>query len=236
MSASSTARPGRARKILRGFANALIIAGSLLLLDALLTLVWEEPVSSTYAHFQQNELSGELDRLEKIPLTPVERKAIVKLPDPKKKLAFAARALDRRTDDGDAVGRLRIERIGLSSVVLEGTNADDLRRGPGHYPSTALPGQRGTVAIAGHRTTYGAPFRKIDKVRTGDDIVVTMPYGRFTYRVERTRIVKPTDVWVVDDRSYDRLVLTACHPLYSAAQRIVVFARLVRSEPRGSAA
>ena len=236
MSASSAAKPRRARKILRGFANALIIAGSLLLLDAFLTLVWEEPVSSTYAHFQQNQLSGELDRLEKIPLTPVERKAIVKLPDPKKKLAFAARSLDRRTDDGDAVGRLRIERIGLSSVVLEGTNADDLRRGPGHYPSTPLPGQRGTVAIAGHRTTYGAPFRKIDKVRKGDDIVVTMPYGRFTYRVEQTRIVKPTDVWVVDRRSFDRLVLTACHPLYSAAQRIVVFARLVRSEPRGSAA
>jgi len=236
MSASPAAKRGRARTFLRGFANALIIAGSLLLLDALLTLVWEEPVSSTYAHFQQNELSGELDRLEKIPLTPVERKAIVKLPDPKKRLAFAARSLDRRTDDGDAVGRLRIERIGLSSVVLEGTNADDLRRGPGHYPSAPLPGQRGTVAIAGHRTTYGAPFRKIDKVRKGDDIVVTMPYGRFTYRVEGTRIVKPTDVWVVDRRSYDRLVLTACHPLYSAAQRIVVFARLVRSEPRGSTA
>lgn len=228
-------KPRRARKVLRGFANALIIAGALLLLDAFLTLVWEEPVSSTYAHFQQNELSGELDRLEKIPLTPVERKAIVKLPDPKKKLAFAARSLSRHTDDGDAVGRLRIDRIGLNTVFLEGTDANDLRRGPGHYPSTVLPGQRGTVAIAGHRTTYGAPFRKVDKVRSGDDIVVTMPYGRFTYRVERTRIVKPTDVWVVDNRSFDRLVLTACHPLYSAAERIVVFARLVKSDPRGSA-
>ncbi len=149
--------------------------------------MWEEPVSSLYAHFQQDELSGELDRLEKMPMTPVERRAIVKLPDPKRKLAFAARSLDRRTDDGDAVGRLRIDRIGLSSVVLEGTNADDLRRGPGHYPATPLPGQRGTVAIAGHRTTYGAPFRKIDKVRRGDEIVVTMPYGRFTYRVRARR-------------------------------------------------
>lgn len=230
------AKRSKGRAVLRGFANALIISGALLLLDAVLTLVWEEPVSSVYAHFQQGELSGELDRLEKLPMTPVERKAIVKLPNPEKKLAFAARSLDRRTDDGDAVGRLRIERIGLSSVVLEGTNADDLRRGPGHYPSTPLPGQHGTVAIAGHRTTYGAPFRKIDKVRKGDDISVTMPYGRFTYRVEQTRIVQPTDVWVIDRRSYDRLVLTACHPLYSAAQRIVVFARLVKSEPRGSTA
>jgi len=230
------AKRSKGRAALRGFANALIISGALLLLDAVLTLVWEEPVSSVYAHFQQGELSGQLDRLEKVPLTPVERKAIVKVKDPAKKLAFAARSLDRRTDDGDAVGRLKIDRIGLSSVVLEGTNADDLRRGPGHYPSTPLPGQRGTVAIAGHRTTYGAPFRKIDKVRKGDDVVVTMPYGRFTYRVEQTRIVKPTDVWVIDKRSYDRLVLTACHPLYSAAQRIVVFARLAKSEPRGSTA
>jgi len=230
------ARRSRGRAALRGLSTALIVAGTLLLADAVATLVWEEPVSSLYAHFQQNELSGELDKLEQVPLPPVEQRAIVKLPDPKRKLAFAARSLDRRTDDGDAVGRLRIDRIGLSSVVIEGTNADDLRRGPGHYPATPLPGQRGTVGIAGHRTTYGAPFRKIDKVRRGDDIVVTMPYGRFTYRVERTRIVKPTDVWVTQRVSYDRLILSACHPLYSAAERIVVFARLVRSQPRGAAA
>ena len=212
------ARRSRGRAALRGLSTALIVAGALLLADAVATLVWEEPVSSLYAHFQQGELSGELDKLEQVPLPPVEQRAIVKLPDPKRKLAFAARSLDRRTDDGDAVGRLRIDRIGLSSVVIEGTNADDLRRGPGH------------------RTTYGAPFRKIDKVRRGDDIVVTMPYGRFTYRVQRTRIVKPTDVWVTQRVSYDRLILSACHPLYSAAERIVVFARLVRSEPRGAAA
>ena len=88
------------------------------------------------------------------------------------------------------------------------------------------------MAIAGHRTTYGAPFRKLDKLRAGDQIVVAMPYGRFTYRVQRTRIVAATAVWVTQRVSYDRLVLTACHPLYSAAQRIVVFARLVRSAAR----
>ena len=235
MSAPAAHR-SRGRAALRGLSTALIVSGTLLLADAAATLVWQEPVSSLYAHFQQSELSGELDQLEQAPLPPVERRAIVKLPDPKRKLAFAARSLDRRTDDGDAVGRLRIDRIGLSSVVIEGTNADDLRRGPGHYPATPFPGQRGTVGIAGHRTTYGAPFRRIDKVRRGDEIVVTMPYGRFTYRAERTRIVKPTDVWVTQRVSYDRLILSACHPLYSAAKRIVVFARLVRSAPRGAAA
>ena len=166
----------------------------------------------------------------------MEQRALKKLPDPRRRLAFAARALDRKTDDGDAVGKILIDRIGLSSVIVEGTNAGDLRSGPGHYPGTPLPGQRGTVAIAGHRTTYGAPFRNIDNVKARDEIVIVMPYGRFTYRVERTRIVPPTAVWVTNRVSYDRLILSACHPLYSAAERIVVFARLVRSVPRGSAA
>jgi sortase A len=225
----------RGRSALRGLSTALIVAGALLLIDAGATLLWEEPLSSLYAHYQQKSLAGQLDRLEQLKPTPVEVKAIKALPDPKRRLAFAARALDRRTDDGDAVGRLTIPRIHLKDVFVEGTDAGDLRKGPGHYPYTPLPGQRGTVAIAGHRTTYGAPFRNIDKVRPKDAITVTMPYGTFTYRVERTRIVKPTDVWVTQRVSYDRLILSACHPLYSAAKRIVVFARLVRAQPRGAA-
>jgi sortase A len=214
----------------------LIVSGALLLADAAATLLWQEPVSALYARLQQGELEDRLETLDRIQPSPVERRALLKLPDPARRLAFAARSLDRRTDDGDPVGRLRIDRIGLSSVVVEGTDAGDLRAGPGHYPSTPLPGQRGTVAIAGHRTTYGAPFRRIDKVRPRDEIEVVMPYGRFIYRVERTRIVPPTAVWVTQRVSYDRLILSACHPLYSAAQRIVVFARLTRSEPRGAAA
>jgi sortase A len=226
----------RNRAALRAFSTVLIGGGALLLGDAGATLLWQEPVSAIYSHFQQNQLQGELDRLERVKPTPVEQRVIRKLPDAKRKLAFAARAYASKADDGDAAGRLTIRRIGVSDVFVEGTDADDLRRGPGHYPATPLPGQRGTVGIAGHRTTYGAPFRKLDKVRPRDEIVVTMPYGRFTYRVERTRIVKPTAVWVTQRVRYDRLILSACHPLYSAAERIVVFARLVRSTPRGSTA
>ncbi|MGI8781775.1 MAG: class E sortase, partial [Solirubrobacteraceae bacterium] len=130
---------------------------------------------------------------------------------------------------GHAVGRLRADAIGLDTVIAEGTGAGDLRKGPGHYPETPLPGARGTVAVAGHRTTYGAPFRRVDAFDPGDRIELRMPYGRFVYRVERTRIVAPTATWVTRRVAYDRLVLTACHPLYSAAQRIVVFARLERT-------
>ena len=219
----------------RTLSTVLIVAGALLLADAATTLLWQEPLSAIYGRIQQGKLEDRLSALEKAPLAAVDQRALRRL-DASRRLAFAARALARRSDDGDPLGRIRMPSIGVAEVFVEGTDTGDLRRGPGHYPATPLPGQRGTVGIAGHRTTYGAPFRKIDKVRRGDDIVVTMPYGRFTYRVERTRIVKPTDVWVTQRVSYDRLILSACHPLYSAAERIVVFARLVRSQPRGAAA
>jgi sortase A len=91
-----------------------------------------------------------------------------------------------------------------------------------------MPGDHGTVAIAGHRTTHGAPFRNIDKLKRGNRIILELPYGRFVYKVEKTQIVEPTALWVTDRVGYDRLVLSACHPLYSAAQRLIVFARFVR--------
>ena len=93
----------------------------------------------------------------------------------------------------------------------------------------ARPG--GTVAVAGHRTTYGAPFRNVDKLKKGDQIVMSMPYGTFTYAVDRTKIVKPSALWVTRDVGHEQLVLSACHPLYSAAQRIIVFAHLQKETP-----
>jgi len=214
------------RRALRALSTVLIVAGALVLADAVATLVWQEPLTALYAELQQDELEDQLAALEQTPPTPVERRVIARLPDPRRRLAFRARALDRRTEPGDPVGRLHIPAIGLSAVIVEGTSSAQLRTGPGRYEDTSLPGQRGTVGIAGHRTTYGAPFRHVDELVRGDRVELRMPYGRFTYRVERSRIVPPTRVDVVEPVAYDRLVLTACHPLYSAAQRIVVFARL----------
>ena len=134
--------------------------------------------------------------------------------------------MQRRLENGQPIGRLEAPSIGLDVIVVQGTDTGDLRKGPGHYPATSLPGEGGTVAVAGHRTTYGAPFRHVDSLEKGDRITMRMPYGRLTYRVERTRIVDPSAVGVVRDVGHEQLVLTACHPLYSAAQRIVVFARL----------
>jgi sortase A len=225
-----------ARRALRGVANAMIVVGALLLVDCAITLLWQEPISSFYAHQRQHSLQRKLDALDRVPPSPVERHVLVTLPNPDRRVAFAARAFDRRTHEGDPLGRIRIPRIGVSAVFVEGTATGDLSSGPGHYPGTPIPGEHGTVGIAGHRTTYGAWFRNINRLKPGDQIVITMGYGRFTYRVERTRIVPPTALWVTDSVGYDRLILSACHPLYSAAKRIVVFARLVDTTPRGVAA
>ena len=213
-------------RALRMLASVMIVSGAVLLVDAAATLLWQEPVSAVYAHFRQQALDDRLRELERAPLRPAEERALRRIPDPRRRLAFRARALERRVDPGDPLGRLVMPSIGVSEVVVEGTGAGDLRAGPGHYPGSPLPGERGTVAIAGHRTTYGAPFRRVDRLERGERIELRMPYGRFTYLVERTKIVPPTEVSVTDRVAFDRLVLTACHPLYSAAQRIVVFARL----------
>ncbi len=235
MSTATASRRG-GRRALRGVANAMIVVGALLLVDCAITLLWQEPLSALYAHQRQHALQRRLDALARVTPTPAEHHALVKMSDPDRRVAFAARAFDRRTSEGDPLGRIRIPRIGVSAVFVEGTGTADLRTGPGHYPGTPLPGERGTVGIAGHRTTYGAWFRRINQLKPGDRVELTLAYGRFTYRVERTRIVAPTALWVTHRVSYDRLILSACHPLYSAAQRIVVFARLVNTLPRGDAA
>lgn len=212
------------------------MAGLLLLADAVSTLVWQEPVSALYSRLQQGRLDDRLGKLESTPPPAAERRLLARMRNPGQRLAYSARALDRRTDAGDPLGRIRMPSIGVSTVLVAGTNGSSLRRGPGHYPGTPLPGATGTVAVAGHRTTYGAPFRRVDRLEQGDRIELRMPYGRFVYRVERTRIVPPTAVWVTNRVDYDRLILSACHPLYSAAKRIVVFARLMEEHPDASVA
>jgi sortase A len=128
--------------------------------------------------------------------------------------------------EGSPVGILRIAKIGVDKVIVEGTSEDDLRQGPGHYVGTPLPGEAGNAAIAGHRTTYGAPFYDLDQLTAGDLINVTTVQGAFSYRVTRTLIVDPSDTAVVADTPLPELTLTTCNPRFSASQRLVVHAVL----------
>ena len=130
-------------------------------------------------------------------------------------------------NDGSPVGFLRIAKIGLDKVIVQGTSTTDLRQGPGHYPGTPLPGEQGNAAIAGHRTTYGAPFYNLDELARGDPIVVTTVQGTFNYKVTATLIVSPGDTSVVDNTATPELTLTTCNPRFSASQRLVVHAVLV---------
>jgi sortase A len=128
--------------------------------------------------------------------------------------------------EGDAAARIRIPAIEVDKIVVEGVSVSDLKRGPGHYPDSPMPGQPGNAAIAGHRTTYGAPFNRVDELEPGDEILVTTRQGSFRYEVSETQIVKPSQVEVLDDFGDNRLTLTACNPKYSSRERIVVVARL----------
>ena len=196
------------RTAARASAVALALTGVTLLAWIAVTLVWGEPVTALKASRAQAELRTEL----------VQREG--------RSHAERAVAYRRELRSGDAFGRIVVPRLGLSTVLVEGTSASDLARGPGHYRITALPGLGGTVAVAGHRTTYGQPFRHIDDLRPGDRITLEMPYGTFRYAVTGHRIVDDTDWSILRRRSYEQLVLSACHPLHSASHRYVVFARL----------
>jgi sortase A len=133
---------------------------------------------------------------------------------------------------GDAWSILRIPAIDLNAVVVQGTAIEDLKRGPGHYLGTANPWQRrGTTAIAGHRTTYGAWFWNLDKLKKGDPIVLETHRGTFHYDVTRLAIVGPGDVKVLRPTAHPTLVLTTCNPRFSAAQRLIAFARQVERQP-----
>jgi sortase A len=219
--------PRRRRRVLRAAATTVAVIAALLLADAALTLAWQEPLTALIGTVHQHGLAGELRRVQQAGPTPAERRGLLTLHDRDARLAYLARSLRGRVAEGHAAGRIKIPAIHTNMVVVSGSDAQALRRGPGFYDGSPFPGQPGTVAIAGHRTTYLAPFRHLDALHTGDAIVISMPYATFTYAVQRTRIVSPSALWILRRGTYDRLVLSACHPLFSAARRIVVFARLM---------
>jgi sortase A len=189
---------------LRRLAIAMVALSTLALAWSAVTLVWAEPVTGVVHHVHVREL----ERL----LATEEAKA-------------ASRPRSRTTrvpalSEGAPVGRLTAH--GIDAVVVMGSSPSELKKGPGLW--NARPGDGGTTVISGHRTTYGAPFRHLDRLGQGDRLRLGTPYGTFDYRVTGTRIVEPSDLSVIRDVGHEQLVLTACHPVYSAAQRIVVFA------------
>jgi sortase A len=217
------------------------VLGLLVLAYAAAVLFWRDPVTDLYNRYQQNRLESALEEEfaawdasappstddaadGDAPVDPVAARAAT---------ARDARRFTRSLEQGQAFGRIEIPGIGVEAVVVHGTRwGADLSRGPGHYEKTEVPGLGKTAGIAGHRTTFGAPFRRIDDVDVGDRITLEMPYATFRYRVFAHEIVDADDWSVIRDRSFDTLMLSACHPLYGASERWIVYARLVEVAPR----
>ncbi len=201
-------------------------AGVLTLVWALLVWQWQDPFTALYTHWQQHQLAQSLDR-ELAAYRPVgaaggERRAI----------ALDAQRFRREARPGQAIGRIEISRIGLHMVLVDGTDHDSLKKGPGRDARSAMPGQNRLVYIAGHRTTYLAPFSHIDAIRAGDAITLEMPYATFTYRAFTHRVVSASDLSVLKSPLHEQLELQACHPRFFATHRYIVYARLVSVAPR----
>src|SRR3954447_4473711 len=211
----------------------LIAAGVLTLAWVLVVWRWEDPFTAVYTHFQQSRLAREYDKQAEA-FRPALRHG--DLAAVERQVAAEARAYRRSLRVGRPVGRIRIGRIGLNMVVVQGTDHETLKKGPGHYTGTALPGEGHLIYIAGHRTTYLAPFAYINNIRVGDYVKLEVPYGTFTYRVSRHYVVSENEVRVLKDTGAEVLRLQACHPRFFATHRYLVDARLVSVAPRGAAA
>jgi len=211
----------------------LILAGVLTLAWVVVVWQWQDPFTAIYTHIEQNRLSHTYERRVRAYHPKPARGDLAAV---QVQIAAEARAYRRTLHTGDPVGRLRIGRIGLEMVVVQGTDHETLKKGPGHYEPSALPGQGHLIYIAGHRTTYSAPFAHIDDIKVGDYITLSVPYATFTYRVRRHYIVASTALSVLKDHGSEILRLQACHPRFFATHRYLVDATLVSITPAGGRA
>ena len=208
------------RRIIAGIGRTCIASGVLILLFVAYQL-WGTGLAE--ARSQDRLRSDFLDVLEAAPTSSSTTSSTAPVPGE----TTTTKAPPPPTPTGEAVAIIRIPKIDVEKAVVEGVSVEALKRGPGHYPSTPLPGQPGNAAIAGHRTTYGAPFFRTDELVAGDEIQVTTRQGEFTYEVREKRIVKPTQNEVLDPSEENLLTLTTCNPKFSAAQRLIIIAVLV---------
>jgi sortase A len=222
------------RRFMRLFGGLLIAAGVLTLGWAVLVWQWQDPFTAAYTHWQQHKLAQSLEA-EVQAFRPVQQPA-GDLAAERRLISLDAKRFRHDAKTGQAIGRIVIGRIGLNMVLVNGTDHETLKKGPGRDPRSFMPGQNRLVYIAGHRTTYLAPFSHINDIRKGDYIRLEMPYATFVYRATGHRIVVATDLSVLRSPSHEQLELQACHPRFFATHRYIVYANLVSVRPRGMAA
>jgi sortase A len=220
------------RRWVRFTGTVLIALGVLTLLWALVVWQWQDPFTALYTTWRQHQLTSQYDKRVRAFDVPVARDSVA---GERRSVARQARRYRLGSKRGEAIGRIKVPRMGVNMILVNGTDHDTLKKGPGRDLRTFMPGENRLVYIAGHRTTYLAPFSHIDRLRTGDRVTLEVPYGIFVYAVTEHRIVKATDLSVLRSPRHERLELQACHPRFFATHRYIAYARLIRVEPRGAA-
>lgn len=250
------------RRLARTLGTLLIVCGLGTLGWAVVVWRWQDPFTGVYTRYEQHQLSDRYHRsfvryraikidARRPPARPVKpRRASdppptrISDPPPRTSVATEQRLVSREATryrktlgEGDPLGRLRIPRLGLNIITVNGTEDASLRKGPGRYagPHSFVPGEGQLVYIAGHRTTYLAPFSHIDRLRAGDHVTLELPYATFDYVVYRHIIVPADDLAVLRSHGREVLALQACHPRFFATHRYIAYARLVRVVPRQGA-
>jgi sortase A len=226
------------KRSLRIAGTVLAGVGILACLWAVTVWQWQDPFTALYTLAQQRRLASAFDATAATYAPTVgpsvlarERSALVR----KEELAVARAARRYRVSlrRGDPVGRLIVPRLSLNTIVVNGTDHASLTKGPGRYLGSFMPGEGELVYVAGHRTTYLAPFAHIERLKPGDPITFQLPYATFFYRVRRSVIVPADDVSRLQSKGFEVLTLQACHPRFFATHRYLVYARPLRIAPKG---
>lgn len=225
---------GIARRVVWTVGALMVVAGTLLLAWALLVWRWQDPFTALYTRWQQRELADEYEqRVERF------ERFIAPKPTPTpdvrispQRIAAMARRYRLSLREGDPIGRIKIPRLDVNMIVVDGTKTDTLKKGPARHRRTFLPGEGKLVYIAGHRTTYSAPFSDIDDLRRGDRVRLELPYATFEYRIRNHRIVEAHELSVLRSRRREEVALQACWPRFFASHRYIAYARPVRVIPR----
>ena len=209
----------------------LAVAGVLTLGWALLVWQWQDPFTALYTTWKQHQLASQYDKRAKSFTTTISGPTVKA---ERASIAREAKLYRLNSKRGQVIGRLRVPRMGINMLLVNGTDHDTLKKGPGRDGRTFMPGENRLVYIAGHRTTYLAPFSHIDRLRRGDRVTIEVPYATFIYAVTRHRIVKSTDLSVLRSPRRELVELQACHPRFFATHRYIAYAKLLRVEPRGA--
>jgi sortase A len=212
----------------------MVVAGVGLLAWVIVVWRWQDPFTALYTHWKQHQLAGSYERrFDSYHPAQLRRPRGASFAIVRATIEREARSYRLQSQRGQAIGRIRVPRLGLNMILVNGTDDGTLKKGPGRDLRTYMPGEGQLIYIAGHRTTYLAPFSHIERLRAGDAVVLEAPYGTFRYRIFRSRIVDAHDLSVLKSHGREVVELQACHPRFFATQRYIAYGRLVEIDPRG---